>query len=201
MINSPDHPITHVPWGDAARFANWLANGQPKGGEGPGTTEIGSYTLNGVTTDTALNAVMRNANATWVIPTETGSTSLVSGQNYLTDVGAYTASASPYGTFDQGGDVLQWNEALTSASSRGLRGGSWHGESTGLKSSDRESFDSAAEKGHDGFRVALVPEPCTAALAVVASGLIWPLRKRFKMPLRSSASQPLPAVAGQWASD
>ena len=27
-----------------------------------------------------------------------------SSQNYLTDVGAYTASASPYGTYDQNGE-------------------------------------------------------------------------------------------------
>jgi len=28
-------------WGDAARFANWLTNGQPTGAEGIGTTETG----------------------------------------------------------------------------------------------------------------------------------------------------------------
>ncbi|HME68324.1 MAG TPA: SUMF1/EgtB/PvdO family nonheme iron enzyme [Myxococcota bacterium] len=28
----------------------------------------------------------------------------------VTNVGAYTGSASPYGTFDQGGNVFQWNE-------------------------------------------------------------------------------------------
>ncbi len=37
-------------WGDAARFANWLENGQPTGPEGTGTTETGSYTLNGAMT-------------------------------------------------------------------------------------------------------------------------------------------------------
>ena len=29
----------------------------------------------------------------------------------LTDVGAYTGTTSPYGEFDMGGNVYQWNEA------------------------------------------------------------------------------------------
>ena len=44
-------PISDVSWGDAARFVNWLANGQPTGPEGPGTTETGTYTLNGGTSN------------------------------------------------------------------------------------------------------------------------------------------------------
>ena len=40
-------------------------------------------------------------------------------------MGAYTGSASPYGTYDQGGNVAEWNEEIVSGSNRGLRGGSW----------------------------------------------------------------------------
>ncbi len=47
VIGSANHPITYVNWFDAARFSNWLSNGQPTGPEGTGTTETGSYTLNG----------------------------------------------------------------------------------------------------------------------------------------------------------
>jgi formylglycine-generating enzyme len=47
--------------------------------------------------------------------------------NYpMTDVGAYQNSGSPYGTFDQGGNVYEWNESLL-GNRRGVRGGSWQG--------------------------------------------------------------------------
>ena len=43
-------PIFDVSWGDAARFVNWLDNGQPTSGtESTGTTETGAYALNGAT--------------------------------------------------------------------------------------------------------------------------------------------------------
>ena len=63
-------PIFSVTWGDAARFCNWLQNGQPTGAEGNSTTETGAYTLNGGTSTTAPMAVTRNANATYFIPSE-----------------------------------------------------------------------------------------------------------------------------------
>jgi hypothetical protein len=40
----------------------------------------------------------------------------------LTRVGAYMRSASPFVTFDQGGNIAEWNEAMFQTS-RGLRGG------------------------------------------------------------------------------
>ena len=61
-------PIFDITWGDAARFCNWLQNGQPTGPEGPGTTETGAYTLNGDTTN--LMAITRNAGATYFLPSE-----------------------------------------------------------------------------------------------------------------------------------
>jgi formylglycine-generating enzyme len=225
VIGSANHPITYVSWGDAARFSNWLNNGQPAGVEGPGTTETGAYTLNGAVSDAALAAITRNAGAKWFIPSEsewykaafydpvaahywtyatgtnttptsappgstpntanfydnnttgfavTGSTSYSSTQNYLTDVGMYTASASPYGTYDQNGDVFQWNEALVSGSFRGLRGGLWSLNSHYLPSSDRGDFNPSSESSDFGFRVATIPEPKVLTLAALATiGLVF----------------------------
>jgi len=59
-----NRPVNFVNWGDSARFANWLHNGQPTGAQDLATTEDGSYTLNGATSDAALMAVTRKANAT-----------------------------------------------------------------------------------------------------------------------------------------
>jgi formylglycine-generating enzyme required for sulfatase activity len=65
-----DRPINFISWGDAARFVNWLHNGQPIGAQGPATTERGAYTLDGATTDTALLAVTRSPGARFALPTE-----------------------------------------------------------------------------------------------------------------------------------
>lgn len=43
--DSANRPITYVSWFDAARFANWMANGQPVGAASDSTTEDGAYTL------------------------------------------------------------------------------------------------------------------------------------------------------------
>jgi formylglycine-generating enzyme required for sulfatase activity len=100
--------------------------------------------------------------------------------NFLTPVGAFAASPGPYGTFDMGGDVFQWNEATVTSSSRGFRGGAWdylsyHGDF--LPSSARGGNDAPpSTEGFDvGFRVVYVPEPSSFALLVGAAiiGLIW----------------------------
>ena len=48
---------------------------------------------------------------------------------YTTVVGEFQNSASPYGTFDQGGNEWEWNEAVLSGSSRGSRGGAFLNDS------------------------------------------------------------------------
>jgi formylglycine-generating enzyme len=70
VTKNPNFPVNFVSWGDAARFCNWLANGQPSGPQGPGTTETGSYTLDGANTARDLLPIVRNASATYVIPSE-----------------------------------------------------------------------------------------------------------------------------------
>jgi formylglycine-generating enzyme required for sulfatase activity len=55
-----DKPVNYVGWYDAARFANWLQNGQ-----GTGSTETGAYTLNGNT-----GLITKNVGATVWLPSE-----------------------------------------------------------------------------------------------------------------------------------
>jgi len=96
----------------------------------------------------------------------------------LTDVGAYTASASPYGTFDQGGNLWEWNESVISTliSSRGQRGGTLNSNSQALRSNQASQKIAADESAGTGFRVATtVPEPSTLLLGVlgVIGLLLW----------------------------
>ena len=87
----------------------------------------------------------------------------------FTDVGSYTGSASPNGTFDQGGNVWECNEAIIS-SNRGLRGGYSIAGPGLLAASSRDSnMPMANEDNVVGFRVASIPEPSTALL--LATGL------------------------------
>ncbi|UCG16787.1 MAG: SUMF1/EgtB/PvdO family nonheme iron enzyme, partial [Phycisphaerales bacterium] len=197
-----DRPVNYVSWGDAARFCNWLHNGQPTGAQDLTTTEDGSYYLNGATTDAELMAVVRKPCATWVIPPEdewykaayhyndgvtgnywdypTGSdtvptaeappgTDMTNGSAnyddvigspyYRTEVGAYEAkpSDSPYGTFDQGGNVWEWNEAVID-SCRGLRAGSYNVIGDTLHAATRIDVSPPTDEGGCvGFRVAEVP--------------------------------------------
>jgi len=99
-------------------------------------------------------------------------------QNYLTDVGAYGAnSASAYGTNDQAGNVFEWNDAVI-GSSRGLRGGSWNVDSSGLPASTRYGNDPTLDFSSVGFRVASVPEPSAVLLTFLAVGASLTRRRR-----------------------
>ena len=62
VIGSGDRPVTYVSWFDAARFVNWLHNGQ-----GSGSTETGVYTLLNGQIDGLVSA--RNPGALVWIPT------------------------------------------------------------------------------------------------------------------------------------
>lgn len=72
--SSANMPITGVSWFNAARFANWMANGQPNGAESSGTTENGAYNLNGATSGAApaKNTLNPNTNKapSYYIPSE-----------------------------------------------------------------------------------------------------------------------------------
>jgi len=43
--NRAQRPVNYVSWYDTLRFANWLHNGQPSGGQDPNTTEDGAYDM------------------------------------------------------------------------------------------------------------------------------------------------------------
>ena len=98
-------------------------------------------------------------------------------QNYLTDAGAFTQANSYYGTFDQGGNAWEWNDAVIGLS-RGLRGGLWGGGEGYLQASSRDSDGPTNQFSYLGFRVATVPEPTAGVSLMLGVGMLLARRKR-----------------------
>jgi sulfatase modifying factor 1 len=232
-----NRPVNEVSFWDAARFANWLHNGQPTGAQGPETTESGAYHDIGDQTLFGRNAGARffiptadewhkaayhkNDGVTgnyWDYPTgsnaapintlpdsgnhanfddgqfQTGNHGRSIGAPYFrTEVGAFAKSASPYGTFDQGGNVSEWTETISTwygVSARVIRGGGYSTDYGLLYAGYRSFYNSTLGSGSEptqessgiGFRVAAaaVPEPSTMILA--AAFVALPTRRRKLVP-------------------
>jgi MprA protease rhombosortase-interaction domain-containing protein len=208
-----DMPVNFVSFYDAARFANWLNNGQ-----GIGDTETGAYTLLGGTAIPSNGTIVtRNAGATIFLPSENewykaayynaittsyfdytagsdspttcGAPTAAANQanceswagvgSNVTIKGSYTGSSSPYGTFDQGGNVDEWNDSILFPGEHGLRGGGFLNTHLYLSSASSHRSSSSTEYSAIGFRVAAiasVPEPSTGLLLMV--GLLGFARRR-----------------------
>jgi hypothetical protein len=94
--------------------------------------------------------------------------------NYLTAVGAFADSVSPYVTYDQDGELFQWNESVYQGAYRGIRGGAFDfSQITYMQSSSGPSTEPTSLENYIGFRIAQVPEPgSTALLCTVAIGML-----------------------------
>jgi formylglycine-generating enzyme required for sulfatase activity len=93
-------------------------------------------------------------------------------------VGSYPNSPSPSGTFDQGGNVWEWNETIIGAN-RGARGGGYDDfDVSNLAASTRGSPPGTTESRTLGFRIAAFPEPSTPAGLLSAIGMLVLLRRR-----------------------
>lgn len=100
----------------------------------------------------------------------------IDSDKYTTVVGEFQDSASPYGTFDQGGNVWEWNEAI-SGSYRGLRGGSFDFDVDNLQAAYRSDNYPPDELSSVGFRVSQIPEPATMSLLALG-GIATLIRRR-----------------------
>ena len=235
--NWPNRPVNFVSWGDAARFANWLHNGQP-GISQPiiltgnwvldaPFTEDGAYEMRGATG--GWHAVTRKGGAKWFIPSENewykaayydpnkpggpgywgyptrvdtpsipgrdltettnpgnnanywGEPYPIEPGHYFTKAGQFFLSHSAYGTFDQGGNVSEWNESRNLTLDefgffRVIRGGSF-ADPVGYMHATWRTGDWANYEHYKlGFRVgSSVPEPGSVAMlfGVVVMALVY----------------------------
>jgi hypothetical protein len=102
-----------------------------------------------------------------------------------TNAASYSGSASPSGTFDQGGNVAEWNESILTETDRGFRGGWFGGGPAGLLSTPHYGIAPSSEVELVGFRVTSLPEPGRGVLlAAGALGVLGLARRR-----RRSADQ------------
>ncbi|MFN5662217.1 MAG: SUMF1/EgtB/PvdO family nonheme iron enzyme [Planctomyces sp.] len=196
-----NNPVNYVSFWDATRFANWLHNGQ-----GSGDTETGAYTLTsgGIRANTLTRnagwqwavtsenewykaAYHQPASAGgdsdnyWLYPTQSNTRPTSAQANIgnvirnTTPVGSYAANY--YGTFDMGGNVWEWSEAIIGGPNRGLRGGSFNfSDVNSLRAGDRYVGDPAFGYGDFGFRVSQVPGP--GSVALLAIGVLAAARRR-----------------------
>lgn len=148
-------PVNYVSWFSAARYMNWLQNGEQANAA---TMETGAYTLNNVTSG---STVARNAGAQYFIPTANewykaafynGSTytayqtnsstaptstltlttanaanyGLNTSNPYPTNVGAYVNTTSAYGLFDMFGNVSEMTQPTTASANYQVFGGNFN---------------------------------------------------------------------------
>lgn len=221
-VDSSNFPITYVSWFNAARYANWMSNGQPVGSQNSTTTENGAYNINGATNSgiaPARNQLNPNTGAppNFFIPTEnewykaayydpslnhgdggyyfyatrsnvspgnilpnsgyispqptnnqsnyiygtsylycvTQNAAINTSQYYLTSVGAFAQTYSPYGVFDMNGNVWELNSRTGEPSPNvGIRGGAWTSLESYLKSTYYLGTVPYSTASNVGFRLA-----------------------------------------------
>lgn len=202
-----NQPVRWVSGFDAMRFANWMANGQGSGSTEDGVydmslgdqavrTNSSSYAI--PTLDEWYKAAYYSPmgmyydypNGTDDVPAEPtdgttpremnfGDLPFWQGNTVYTSTGE-TTGQSPYGTYDQGGNVQEWTEAFAGDEARIERGGTAFDPASGLSANTfGEASPPSEDDGGGGFRlVFLIPEPSTLSLCF--AGLVAWFVSRLK---------------------
>ena len=99
---------------------------------------------------------------------------------WRTEGGAHSNSASPYDTFDQGGNMWEWNDAVVnSGTARGVRSGSYFSGPNHMRATNSSFGVPTRASSPLGFRVSSrVPEPASVLVWAGLIGLILWRRRR-----------------------
>jgi len=189
-----DEPVRYVSFYDSLRFSNWLANGQGTGNTETGSYEmaLGDFVERGSnatwvlpTEDEWYKAAYYDPvsglyydypNGTDAIPSEPTDETTPRSMNfgdapYWQTTGYYTATGettgiSPFGTYDQGGNVREWIETRSvQFPDHIIRGGGFTSDANDLNATTAYGYGPDTEGAGFGFRVAfIVPEPSTVML-------------------------------------
>ncbi|NCC23174.1 MAG: PEP-CTERM sorting domain-containing protein [Alphaproteobacteria bacterium] len=199
-------PVRWVSWYDGLRLCNWLNNGQGNSSTETGSYDMaeGAWALRSSTAtwvlptedewykaayyDPDTGTYYDYPNGTDDVPAEPtdGTTPRVfnfgddpywQGGVYFTSTGQ-TTGASPYGTYDQGGNVREWMETRSvQFPDHMIRGGAFTEPAMFLYSGTTQGTDPDTE-GYIGFRlIHIIPEPSTVMLLILG-GLACLLFKR-----------------------
>ena len=144
-------PEVYCSFWDAMRFANWMNNGQGNASTEAGTYTLTAegISANSITRNPGAVVSLPSENEWYKAayhvsgsvyydyPASTDAVMVCSAPTSepnhancdsvvgsVVDVGSYSGSASPWGTFDQGGNAWEWNEQIV-GTDRGRRGGPW----------------------------------------------------------------------------
>ena len=194
-------PVNWVSFYDALRFANWMNNGQGTASTETGAYTITAQGIadNSITRNPGATTFLTSENewykAAYYDPgtasyfdypagfdeqtscVTPGPILIVNTANCnnavgdLTTKGSYAGSEN-HGTFDQGGNVWEWNEAIFSGSfpARGYRGGAYFNHATYLAASFQGNDVYPEEEADSiGFRVVKLPEPSARLLQMVGT--------------------------------
>ena len=179
-----EEPVVYVSWNDAARFANWLHNGQ-------GFTETGAYDMSLATPERLPGArvFLPSENewykASYYDPRGSAAGGPPGDDNYWlyptqSDVSAHVGSTSFYGLSNIPGTVGEWNERVIPSQWPSWYPGAWEpghrgirGQRSGIGSLALESSFAGGFVGvfspprfdlsDTGFRVASLAEPTLIA--------------------------------------
>jgi formylglycine-generating enzyme required for sulfatase activity len=199
-------PIAYVSFYSAVRLANWMNNGQGSGdtesgsytllGGTPVPSNAATITRNpgGTIFLPSENEWYKaayyspggtyfaypfgtNTSTTCATPPGASNTANCNGLvGQVTDVGFYTGAQSPFGTYDQGGDVTEWTDTAVSGNTA-VRGGDWNDPAANLASSFLQSLPPTTVTSTVGFRLVRVPAESSCGLGfeplLVLPALAW----------------------------